>query len=148
MEVYIWLSALILCLVVEGATMGTLVAIWFVPGALVALTMALLQLPLWSQILAFVVLSGTFLVLAGTIFRRFFYRREKSRTNLDRIIGEKCRVTEEINNLTPSGAVKIGAVVWTARAVNETDVIPVGSIVRVQAIEGVKVLVLPEEKSA
>ena len=144
MEVYIWLSVLILCLVAEAATMGTLIAIWFLPGAAVALLLALFHVPIWIQILAFALVSGAFLILAGTVFRRFLYRKKaNTKTNLERIIGEKCKVTEEINNLAPSGAVRIGSLIWTARALSDDLTIPVGTIVVVDSIDGVKVLVRP-----
>ena len=49
-------------------------------------------------------------------------------------------MTEEINDLAATGAVSVGGVIWTARSGNDT-IIPVGTLVRVLRIEGVKVYV-------
>ena len=61
-------------------------------------------------------------------------------TNADRIIGTEALVTEDINNIQATGAVRIGGIVWSARSESDTP-IPAGTLVRVLRIEGVKVYV-------
>jgi membrane protein implicated in regulation of membrane protease activity len=66
------------------------------------------------------------------------------RTNADSIIGQECVVTEQIDNLAETGAVKVAGKLWTARTADST-VIPKETRVVVERIEGVKAIVkIPE----
>ena len=56
----IWLGIIVLSIVVEASTMG-LVAVWFLPGALVSLVLALFEVGLPWQITVFVVLAAVML---------------------------------------------------------------------------------------
>ena len=140
-----WLVALIVFGAAEAATVG-LVSIWFAAGALVALIAAGLDAAIWLQIVLFLVVSGVMLALLRPFLRRVM-RPERVRTNADRNIGRQALVTEEINNLAETGAVKISGVIWTARAVDD-QIIPEGAVITVQRIEGAKVWVTPAEKIA
>ena len=62
------------------------------------------------------------------------------KTNVDAVVGSLAVVTEEINNLQATGAVKLGAVVWTARSTEDVTV-PAGATVRIDRVEGVKLFV-------
>ena len=133
-----WLIALIVLVVLEAATVG-LTFLWFAVGAFGALVLSMLGVSVWVQIAVFLGLSAAALVLVRPMAARLF-RTGVSRTNADRILGQTARVTEEINNLTPSGQVTISGQVWTARS-EGGEVIPVQSKVRILRIEGVKVIV-------
>ena len=63
------------------------------------------------------------------------------------VIGAEAVVTEEINNLTATGQVKLGAMYWTARSTFGQP-IPQGCTVRADRIEGVKIFVSPLEVGA
>ena len=134
----IWLILLLLFTFGEAITVG-LTSIWFSAGALAALIAALLEAPLWAQIVLFLVVSTVCLLAVRPLARKHLNNRVEA-TNADRVIGAEARVTEEINDLAATGAVSIGGVIWTARSGNDT-VIPVGTLVRVLRIEGVKVYV-------
>ena len=97
---------------------------------------------LWKsgvQIVLFLLVSAVCLLAVRPLARKHLNNRVEA-TNADRVIGAEARVTEEINDLAATGAVSIGGGVWTARSGNDT-VIPVGTLVRVLRIEGVKVYV-------
>ena len=51
-------------------------------------------------------------------------------------------VVQEIDNLRGLGQVKVGGMPWTARSAGE-QILPVGTTVRVERIEGVKLYVTP-----
>ena len=55
------------------------------------------------------------------------------------------KVTEPVNNEQASGAVYVDGKTWTARS-DDGSVIPAGTQVKVQKIEGVKLLVHISEK--
>ena len=64
----------------------------------------------------------------------------KQPTNADRHIGQQALVIEEINNLAETGAVKLDGVVWSARS-EQGEIIPVGRLIEVKRIAGVKLYV-------
>ena len=71
---------------------------------------------------------------------RRLLRPKGARTNADRIVGETVLVTEEINNVRATGAVKVFGQEWSARSLDDS-VIPVGETVRIRSISGVKAMV-------
>ena len=135
---YIWLAFVLLCGVIEALT-APLVALWFVPGALVAMILAFLNVKIWIQVLVFFVLSAVCLLLSKTVFRKFF-KPTTEKFNIDAIIGEKCLVTERIDNVAGRGAVKVKGLEWAARMVSDEIVVEEGVRVEVIAVEGVKLI--------
>ncbi len=135
----VWLVAMVVLLIVEGLVPG-LVSIWFAIGALAALIAALLNAPLWLQMVWFLAVSVATLVLTRPLAQRYVNSRTQP-TNADALIGKDCIVTEDIDNLAGSGAVKIGGKVWTARSEDENTHFAVGDVVTAVRIEGVKLIV-------
>ena len=134
-----WVVALVVFLIVEAVTAG-LVSIWFVFGSLVALICAALGAAVWLQIFWVVLVSVATLVLTRPLVKRYVDSRSVA-TNADRSIGRAAVVTERIDNLAATGAVKLDGVVWTARSTNDAVAIETGERVTVRAIEGVKLIV-------
>ena len=134
-----WVVALVVFLIVEAVTAG-LVSIWFVFGSLVALICAALGAAVWLQIFWFVIVSVVTLVLTRPLVKRYVDSRSVA-TNADRSIGRAAVVTERIDNLAATGAVKLDGVVWTARSTDDAVAIESGERVTVRAIEGVKLIV-------
>ncbi len=134
-----WVAALVVFLIVEAVTAG-LVSIWFVFGSLVALICAALGAAVWLQIFWFVIVSVATLVLTRPLVKRYVDSRSVA-TNADRSIGRTAVVTERIDNLAATGAVKLDGVVWTARSTDDAVAIETGERVTVRAIEGVKLIV-------
>ena len=141
----LWLALLIAFLVVEASTV-TLISLWFAGGALAALVAALLHAPLWLQVVVFFVVSAALLACLRPLVRKHFTPK-LTKTNLDAIIGSEGYVTADIDNLSATGTVKLGAMEWTARSTSGKQ-IPVGTLIRVDRIEGVKVFVSPVEVPA
>ena len=131
-----WVVALVVFLIVEAVPAG-LVSIWFVFGSLVALICAALGAAVWLQIFWFVIVSVATLVLTRPLVKRYVDSRSVA-TNADRSIGRAAVVTERIDNLAATGAVKLDGVVWTARSTDDAVAIETGERVTVRAIEGVK----------
>ena len=140
---YFWLGAFVLFGVVEAATAG-LTSIWFAAGALVALIATALGAQVWLQVTIFILASAAAIAATRPLVRRFGKRR-KVATNADRVLGRTARVTEEINNLIPTGAVYVDGKTWTARSAGGGP-IPSGAMVTVLAMEGVKLIVREKEE--
>ena len=142
MEV-LWLALLIVFAVLEASTVS-LVSIWFMGGALTALIAALCGAEIWLQIILFFVVSIALLLCLRPLSKKLLKKR-KVATNADSNIGKTAVVTETIDNLRGTGAVKISGVEWSARSVDDS-VLEKDAVVRILRIEGVKVCVEREEK--
>lgn len=134
----VWLIILALCLVIEIATLG-LVTIWFAGGALVTFFVALATDSLLIQVIVFLVVSFLLLFFTRPIAAKYF-NNKRTKTNVDSLVGEQCKVTESIDNFNGTGTVLLKGLEWTARSKNE-NIIEAGARVRVCGVDGVKVLV-------
>lgn len=132
----VWLVLLILFVVVEAATVS-MVSSWFAGGALIALLVSLIGGPVWLQMLVFFTVSIVLLALLRPVVRKFLKPR-LVKTNADSLIGTTCRVIEEVDDM--QGRVQVGDVSWSARSQNGGK-IPVGTLVKILKIQGVKVYV-------
>ncbi len=57
---------------------------------------------------------------------------------IDSIVGEKCTVTETIDNFAGCGQIKVKGQLWSARGFFDDDIFECGETLRIVAIEGVK----------
>lgn len=138
-QVITWLVILGVMVIAEFATMG-LTTIWFAGGALVAFIAALVGAPVPVQIVLFFVVSFVLLLFTRPLVKKSFnVKREK--TNAESLIGEQAVVLETINNIAASGQVQIRGQEWMARTRDGSTQIPKDEIVKVVAIEGVKLIV-------
>ena len=142
-EVIIWLVILVICIAVEACTMG-LATIWFAGGALVAAIVAYFGGQTWLQVIAFLTVSLVLLLFTRPIAVKYF-NKDRAKTNVESMIGRQAIVVSEIDNLQGSGCVSVGGNEWSARSVDEEGHIPVGSVVIVEAVNGVKLMVRKEE---
>ena len=62
----------------------------------------------------------------------------KKTVGIDTIVGEKCVVTETIDNFAGCGQIKVRGQFWSARGFSEDDIFERGETLRIVAIEGVK----------
>ena len=118
---WIWLGVAVAAIVFEASTLA-LVAVWFIPSALVSLVLS----------------------LALMIFLKPFMKKvlkvRYSPTNADTVIGKTGTVIEKIDNIAATGAVKVDGKIWTARSDNDSLTIDEGTLVCAVAIEGVKLI--------
>lgn len=148
--IWLWLGAIVLFGVAELLTEG-MVSIWFVAGSLAALFTCMSGwslgkiTPGGTQVLVFAVVSAIALAVSRPVVRRFMGGQPTVATNLDRVLGMVAKVTEAVDNDRSSGAVYVDGKTWTARSA-DGSVIPAGTQVKVQQIEGVKLLVQFSEK--
>lgn len=137
--VLIWTGLMVVFLIVEAACPIHLVSIWFAAGALIAAIVSSLGGQLWLQILVFLAVSGALLALLWPVVKKLL-KPKLVKTNVDAVIGTTGIVTEQIDNVAAAGHVSLAAMDWTARS-TDGSVIPKGTIVKVDRIEGVKAYV-------
>lgn len=136
---YVWIALMVILFIAEAATMQ-LMSIWFAGGALAAAIATMFELNELWQIGIFVAVSGILLVLTRPIAKRISESQKDTKTNIDRIIGEKVIITEEVDNITGKGKAVVNGVEWKVKSSSE-DKIEEGKIVTVEKIEGVKLIV-------
>ena len=139
-EIIFWLCAVIILFIIEGVTIN-LVSIWFALGSAAALIASILGAPIWLQILLFFVISVILLLFTRPLVRKYVNPKRQP-TNADMVFEKTCIVTETIDNDAQTGTVSCSGKIWTARSKN-ADVIAAGTKVKVIAIEGVKLIVVP-----
>jgi len=142
----IWFGLLLVFLVVEAACPIHLVSIWFAAGSLAAIIASYLGAAVWLQVLLFLLVSCTLVVLLWPFIKKFL-NPHLTKTNVDAVIGSEGYVTADIDNVSATGQVKLGAMEWSARSTSG-NLIPKGTKVRVDQIEGVKAFVSPAEVPA
>lgn len=135
---WIWIAVIVIAIVAEVIT-DQLVSIWFVPAAIIAVILDFINLDIIWQVLVFLVLSAAFIIIAKTVLLRISADRI-TKTNIDAIVGERCVVTEKIDNYAGCGQVRINGQIWSARGSRENDVFEVGETLDIVAIEGVKLI--------
>lgn len=134
-----WFIIFIVLLIIEIFTVN-LVTIWFAIGALAAIISTYFTDNLIIQISIFIVVSILMLIILKPLTKRFRSKKAVA-TNLDRVIGMEAIVTEEISK-NKIGEVRVDGKKWSAVA---DEKIPVDTVVKVQKIEGVKLIVKKED---
>ena len=133
-----WLVVFILLILIELATMG-LTTIWFAGGAVAGFVASMLGANVVIQAAAFFAVSILLLFFTRPFAVRYI-NSNKTKTNVDGLIGQEALVLEEINNIRETGCARLEGKEWTARSMNDT-VIPKDTVVTVERIEGVKLIV-------
>lgn len=134
-----WLVIVILLTIIEFATVN-LVSIWFVISGILSLVVSLFTDSFFIQFGVFV-LGGILLLLLTKPFLKKMRQLPITKINLDRVIGMDGIVTEEIKkNIV--GEVKVDGKLWSAIA---EETIPVDAMVKVEKIDGVKLVVKSNE---
>ena len=112
-------------------------------AALVAAIVAGLGGPLLVQVLAFAITAGVALFVVRPIARRQMTHPPLVSEGSYALIGKKALVIEDVTDR--QGLIKISGEVWSARALDENQVIPAGTAVDVMEIDGATAIVYPRE---
>ncbi|MEU2911940.1 NfeD family protein [Streptomyces massasporeus] len=139
-----WLIWLITAAVLAVAEIFTLTAALGLLGgaALITAGSAAIGLPLPLQFLVFTVVAvGSVLFVRPVVLRRVA-RPQAERFGVDALVGGSAYVVSEVTGT--GGRVRIGGEEWTARAYDESLVIPAGTTVDVVEISGATALVYPQ----
>jgi membrane protein implicated in regulation of membrane protease activity len=140
-----WLIWLIVAGIFAVAEIFTLTAALGMLGgaALVTAGTAALGLPAPLQFLVFTVVATLSVIFVRPIALRHVLQPQTERFGIDALIGKSAYVVSEVTGL--GGRVRIEGEEWTARAYDETLVIPPGTAVDVMEISGTTALVYPRE---
>jgi len=142
MPIVIWLIVIIALIILEANTFS-LVSIWFALGGIAALIAALLGADPSMQFIIFVAVSAFFLAVTWPFARNVLKSRNENapKTNVDAILGKTGVVITKVDNLAPSGLVRVSGQDWTARSIANETTIDETKTVEVVKVEGVKLIV-------
>lgn len=140
MDWIFWLILVIVLTIIEVATVN-LLTIWFVISGIVALILSFFIEDVAIVSTIFAVLGIILLITTRPILKKYL-PTQRERTNIDRVIGMKGLVTEEIKK-NVIGEVKVDGKKWSAISNKKIEV---GEEVIVDAIEGVKLVVRKGDK--
>jgi len=140
MDVMLWAIGVAAFIIIEIATVQ-LVSIWFAAGSLITLLCTyFFDITMLQQTVIFVV-SSTILVIASMPYLKSRRNVEHIGTNTELEIGKSARVIEDINTANGSGRVTLSGIDWCAVPLSENEIIPAGSIVTVEKVQGAKLVV-------
>ncbi|SDM94322.1 NfeD family protein [Streptomyces wuyuanensis] len=139
---FVWLLAAAALGVAEFFTL-TLVFGLLAGAALVAAVVAGVGIGLLGQLVALAVAAAAGLVLVRPIALRHMAQSPLTHEGSDALIGKRAEVMQEVT--ATHGLIKISGEEWSARALDESQVIPVGALVDVMEIEGATAVVYPRE---
>lgn len=141
----LWLIWLVLAVTLGAVEIFTLTAALGMLGAaaLVPAGLAVLGVPLPVQILAFGVATTLGLVLVRPVALRHMRLPAPERFGVDALVGRQAHVLREVTDR--DGLVRIDGEEWTARAFDESSVVPVGAAVDILRINGTTAYVHPRE---
>lgn len=139
MEAIFWLAVVIVLLVIEIATLG-LTTIWFAGGALIACIAALLHASILVQVILFLAVSILLLFFTRPMAVRYM-NKNRTKTNVDSLVGKEAVVVQDIDNLKSQGQVQVNGLEWTARTGSSQEIIEKGTIVEIERVDGVKLIV-------
>ncbi|WP_440068876.1 NfeD family protein [Streptosporangium sp. OZ121] len=142
-----WVIWLILAVALGVAEIFTLTtALGLLGGAaLITSVAAVLGLPVPLQLVVFIASLAAGVTVVRPIARRHLtsLQPRSQRFGIQAIVGKSAYVLREVTGR--GGLVRIGGEEWSARAYDETLVIPAGATVDVIEIEGATALVYPRE---
>lgn len=139
-----WLILLIVLLIIEIITVG-LTSIWAAGGALAALILNLLDVPLIWQIVVFFVVTFVLLYFTRPFAVRFI-NSKREKTNYEGIIGKTIRIADRVDNMNQTGRAVVNGQEWTVRSEKDEEVLEPGTIAKVINIAGVKLIVKKYEE--
>ncbi|WP_367047080.1 NfeD family protein [Streptomyces sp. Je 1-332] len=139
---FLWLFAAAALGAVEFFTL-TLVFGLLAGAALVAAVVAGLGIGVFGQLLALAAAAAAGLLLVRPVALRHMAQTPLTNEGSDALIGKRAEVMQEVT--ATRGLIKLSGEPWSARALDESHVIPVGALVDVMEIEGAIAVVYPRE---
>lgn len=138
----LWLIAAVALGVAEVFTLTLSLGLLAI-AALVAGIVGALNLGIAFQIAAFVITAAAGLVVVRPIARRHTRQPPLYRDGAAGLVGKSAVVLEEVTG--EEGRIKVSGEEWSARCIDEDQVIPPGVRVDVMEIEGATAIVYPRE---
>ncbi|MGW0643971.1 NfeD family protein [Streptomyces badius] len=140
-----WFAWLLAAAALGAAEFFTLTLVFglLAGAALVAAVVAGVGVGLFGQLVALGLAAAAGLALVRPVALRHMAQSPLIHEGSDALIGKRAEVVQEVT--ATHGLIKLSGEEWTARALDESHVIPVGALVDVMEIEGATAVVYPRE---
>ncbi|MEU4511336.1 NfeD family protein [Nonomuraea wenchangensis] len=140
-----WVIWVILAVVLGVAELFTFTASLGLLGAAALLTAATaaIGLPVPLQLIFFAAASAAGLLVVRPLAMRHVKQPQIQRFGVEALVGKPAYTVSEVTGR--EGRIRVGGEEWSARAYDETLVIPAGATVDIIEIEGATALVYPRE---
>lgn len=137
----IWLVISLFFFILEIATTGFLI-FWFGVGGLVATLCSLVIKNVIVQTLIFIVTSTLLTIFTKPLVDKYVKTTNTTKTNAYSVEGKVGKVTKDIEPIEGRGQVIIDGEAWSAKSFDDSF-IPKGTEIKVESLNGVKVIVKP-----
>lgn len=138
---WVWIIVIVLAVLFEINSPVQLVSIWAVFGGVVSLILYFCGVNMAIQIIVFFAVTFLLLALTRPLAKRMT-RFKKEATNADMNIGKTGKVTKIVDEEMGIFRVRVENNDWSATT-EDNKILPVGSMISVLRIEGVKLIVKP-----
>lgn len=135
--IWIWIGVIALAMVVEAFSLD-MTSIWFSVGGLCGLLALSLGANITVQVIIFLIVSALCIIFLRNLAKKFI-QKPTVPTNIDKNIGQKTKLCEEITEDT-MGSLKINGIIYNAKSVDGAS-IPQNAEVEIVSIEGNKMIV-------
>ncbi|MET9736138.1 NfeD family protein [Streptomyces sp. NPDC006458] len=139
---FVWLLAAAALGAAEFFTL-TLVFGLLAGAALVAAVVAGVGVGALGQLVAFGAAAAAGVVLVRPVALRHMAQQPLTREGSDALIGRRAEVMQEVT--ASRGLIRLSGEEWSARALDESLVIPAGALVDVMEIDGATAIVYPRD---
>ncbi|WP_419992715.1 NfeD family protein [Streptomyces boninensis] len=139
---FVWLLAAAALGAAEFLTL-TLVFGLMAGAALVAAVVSGVGIGLLGQLVALGVTAAGGLLVFRPVALRHMAQQPLTRDGTDALIGKRAEVLQQVT--ATRGLIKLSGEEWSARALDDSQVIPVGAWVDVMEIDGATAVVYPRE---
>ena len=135
----IWLGLFIILIIIEIFTVG-LTTIWFAGGSLAALLTNVLGADIPIQIAVFLIVSCVLLTFTRPWAMKYL-NKKRVKTNYESEIGKVIKLTQRVDNMNQTGKSVVNGQEWTVRSKDDGEILEAGTLAKVVAISGVKLIV-------
>lgn len=136
----VWIAVIVASCIIEVATQLQLTSIWAAFGGVASLVGEVCGLDSTTQIILFFAVTFAALILTRPLVHKFTKNLPEIRVNADMNIGRLGRVTKIVNESEGLFRVSVEGSDWSA-VMQDKKIPEIGSSVRVERIEGVKLIV-------
>ena len=138
----IWLTVIVFAIIVEIATQAQIVTIWAALGGIASLVCDICGVDNTVQIIVFFAVTFISLALTRPFVRKMTKNIRNTPTNADMNIGKTGLVTKIVDEAAGIFRVTVAGADWSAKSV-DSRMPEIGQSVKVERIEGVKLIVSP-----
>ncbi|MCL2560723.1 MAG: NfeD family protein [Rikenellaceae bacterium] len=140
MQPWVMWAIVVIALMTIEILSSSFYAMCLAVGALLSAILAAIGLGLEWQLAAFAVGSTLAFIFVRPVMKKYFFKKDEVKTNVDALVGQIGRVSETIDPRAATGRVAVGGDDWKAVSIHGEH-IAAGESVRVERVDSTIVYV-------